>query len=1022
MFLSKLSFRTLLTTVCLTFALVPLSIMTLVSWRAADEVAQSNAQEYAAIADTVGDKIDRNLFERYGDVQAFGLNAVVQNQDSWGKPGDENPIVRAMNQYIDLYDVYYLSLLVDAKGKLIAVNTTDSNGKAIDTAELYSRDFTSEAWFQDALAGRFYESADKKFTGTVVEHLYVDAAAQKIFGDEGLALGFSTPVRDADGNTIAVWKNVTKFRTVEDIVLDTYNDLKDRGLGSAEITLLDDKGNVIVDCDPTLTGVADIVRDMAVIGKFNLVDKGVDSAARVVKGEVGSLVSSWHARKQIDQCAGYAPLRGAMGFPGMKWNVLVRVASKEALATTNQVKSTSLWTFGGAVLAVVVGAYLLSGGISRILKKVVTSMEAATKHDYSQLVTTSLSRDLSRMCMALNNMLTSMTTFEEKAADYEGQIAAISKSQAVIEFNLDGTVRRANENFLNCLGYSQEEVTGQHHRIFCEPSFAQSAEYRSFWDALNRGQFQSGVYKRLGKGGKEVWIQASYNPIFDASGKPVKVVKYATDVTAQRLQNADYEGQINAVSKSQAVIEFNLDGTVVTANDNFLSCLGYALSEVKGQHHRMFCEPAYTQSGEYRAFWDALNRGEYQASEYKRIGKGGREIWIQASYNPILDLNGKPFKVVKYATDITEQKLAVERDLARTVKISNYQETEVGKVSTVLSAVADGDLTKSYAVATADGDTAEVGRTFTRIAAAVNAMCEKLRGVFGSLTTNAVQLASTSTELSATATQLAGGAEETTNQSATVAAAAEEMSTNMTNMAASTEQMTQNVRTVSSAVEELTASIGEIARTAGQTSTIASTAAQLADSSNVTIGQLGAAADEIGKVIEVIQDIAEQTNLLALNATIEAARAGEAGKGFAVVATEVKELAKQTANATQDIRTRIEGIQASTTEAVRSIKEVGDAIQKVNSASSTIAAAVEEQSITTKEIASNVHQTAIAASTVSTAVAESASACAEITRNMTGVDQAAKQTAQGATQTQVVGTELSHLSEQLRGMVSQFQV
>jgi methyl-accepting chemotaxis protein len=1022
MFLSKLSFRTLLTTICLTFALVPLSVIMLVSWRAANDVAQSNAQEYAAIAGTVGDKIDRNLFERYGDVQAFGLNAVIHNQDSWGKTGDENPIVRAMNQYIDLYDVYYLSLLVDTKGKLIAVNTTDSNGKTIDTAQLYSRDFSSDAWFQDALAGRFYESADKTFTGTVVEHLYVDAAVQKIFGDEGLALGFAAPVRDADGKTIAVWKNVTKFRTVEDIILDTHNNLKARGLGSAEITLLDDKGNVIVDCDPTLTGVADIVRDMAVIGKFNLVDKGVESAARVVKGEVGSLVSSWHARKQVDQCAGYAPLRGAMGFPGMKWNVLVRVASKEALATTNQLKMTCLWTFGGALLVVVVGAYLLSGAISRVLNKVITSMESATKHDYSQFVTTTLSRDLGQMCTALNNMLTSMTAFEEQAADYEGQIAAISKSQAVIEFNLDGTVRGANENFLNCLGYTLEEVKGQHHRMFCDPKYVQTPEYKQFWDKLNRGEFDAGEYKRIGKGGKEIWIQASYNPIFDASGKPVKVVKYATDVTAQKLQNADYQGQLAAIGKSQAVIEFNMDGSVLTANDNFLSCLGYALSEVKGQHHRMFCEPAYTQSGEYRAFWDALNRGEYQAAEYKRLGKGGREIWIQASYNPILDLNGKPFKVVKYATDITEQKLAVERDLARTVKISNYQESEVGKVSTVLSAVADGDLTKSYAVATADGDTAEVGRTFTRIAHAVNAMCEKLRGVFGSLTTNAVQLASTSTELSATATQLAGGAEETTNQSATVAAAAEEMSTNMTNMAASTEQMTQNVRTVSSAVEELTASIGEIARTAGQTSTIASTAAQLADSSNVTIGQLGAAADEIGKVIEVIQDIAEQTNLLALNATIEAARAGEAGKGFAVVATEVKELAKQTANATQDIRTRIEGIQASTTEAVRSIKEVGDAIQKVNSASSTIAAAVEEQSITTKEIASNVHQTAIAASTVSTAVAESASACAEITRNMSGVDQAAKQTAQGATQTQVVGTELSHLSEQLRGMISQFQV
>ncbi|BBO35211.1 methyl-accepting chemotaxis protein [Lacipirellula parvula] len=617
---------------------------------------------------------------------------------------------------------------------------------------------------------------------------------------------------------------------------------------------------------------------------------------------------------------------------------------------------------------------------------------------------------------------TDVTSAKMQSADFQGQLAAISKAQAVIEFQLDGTIITANENFLNCLGYSLDEVKGKHHRMFAEPAYAQSPEYRLFWEKLNRGEFDAGEYKRIGQGGKEVWIQASYNPIFDMNGRPFKVVKYATDVTAQKLQNADYEGQLAAIGKSQAVIEFKMDGTILTANDNFLGCLGYTLGEIKGQHHRMFCEPAYTQSGEYRAFWDALNRGEYQSAEYKRLGKGGREIWIQASYNPILDLNGKPFKVVKYATDITDQKHAAERALARTAKLAAYQESEVTKVSGVLSAVAEGDLTKSYDVASADDDTREVWGTFTKIAEAVNAMCLNLRQVFTGLTNNATQLAATSTELSATATQLASGAEETNTQAATVAAAAEEMSTNMTNMAASTEEMTANVKAVSTAVEELTASIGEIAKTAGQTSAIASTAAQLADSSNVTIGQLGAAADEIGKVIEVIQDIAEQTNLLALNATIEAARAGEAGKGFAVVATEVKELAKQTANATQDIRSRIEGIQASTGEAVRSIKEVGEAIQRVNSASTTIAAAVEEQSITTREIASNVHQTATAASTVSTGVAESAAACAEITRNMAGVDQAAKQTAQGASQTQVVGSELSHLSEQLRGMVSQFQL
>jgi methyl-accepting chemotaxis protein len=547
-----------------------------------------------------------------------------------------------------------------------------------------------------------------------------------------------------------------------------------------------------------------------------------------------------------------------------------------------------------------IGAYWFASAVGRVIGRVGASMEAAANRDYTQRVTSKLSRDFVRMCNALNNMLDSLTTFEEQSYDFEGQIDAIGKSQAVIEFDLDGTVRTANENFLGALGYS--------------------------------------------------------------------------------------------------------------------------LDEVKGKHHRMFCEPAYTASADYRSFWEALNRGEYQAAEYKRIGKGGKVVWIQASYNPILGKDGKPFKVVKYASDITQQKLEAQRTMERTQKIAEYQGQEVAKVSATLNSVAQGDLTQKYDVAPSDADTADAGATFSKIAHAVNAMCENLRRTFGGLFTNAGQLASTSTELSATATQLAGGAEETTTQSATVAAAAEEMSTNMKNMAAATEQMTANVNTVATAVNELTSSIGEIAKTAEAAAKIADTATQKTKSSNDTIGQLGVAAEEIGKVIEVIQDIAEQTNLLALNATIEAARAGEAGKGFAVVATEVKELARQTAGATEDIRNRIQRIQGSTGEAVRSIGEVGEAIRQVNQTSATIASAVEEQSVITKQIAARVNETATAVTTVSSGVLESATACDEVARNIAGVDQASKQTAMGATQTHTVATELSKLSEELRTMVGHFQL
>ncbi len=251
---------------------------------------------------------------------------------------------------------------------------------------------------------------------------------------------------------------------------------------------------------------------------------------------------------------------------------------------------------------------------------------------------------------------TDITDQKLQFADYAGQLNAVGKAQAVIEFKLDGTVLTANDNFLKVLGYTLEDVRGKHHSMFVEPAYRDSSEYRAFWEKLRRGEFEAGEFMRIGKGGKEVWLQATYNPIMDMNGRPFKVVKYATDVTDQKLRFADYEGQLNAVGKAQAVIEFKLDGTVVTANDNFLKVLGYTLEEIRGKHHSMFVEPAYRDSGEYRAFWEKLRRGEFEAAEFLRIGKGGKEVWIQASYNPIMDMNGKPFKVVKYATDITEQK------------------------------------------------------------------------------------------------------------------------------------------------------------------------------------------------------------------------------------------------------------------------------------------------------------------------------------------------------------------------------
>jgi len=256
---------------------------------------------------------------------------------------------------------------------------------------------------------------------------------------------------------------------------------------------------------------------------------------------------------------------------------------------------------------------------------------------------------------------TDITVRKLRAAEAMGKIAAMDRSQAMIEFALDGTILTANENFLTVMGYRLDEIQGRNHSIFVEPSYRDSADYRAFWEKLRQGDYQAAEYKRIGKGGREVWIQASYNPILDPSGRPLKVVKFATDVTARKMRQSDMEGQLEAIAKSQAVIEFELDGTIRTANRNFLDAMGYRLEEVKGRHHSIFVEPGYRDSAEYRAFWDKLRNGEFQTAEFRRIHKTGRDVWIQASYNPILDPDGKPYKVVKFASDVTAQVLARKR-------------------------------------------------------------------------------------------------------------------------------------------------------------------------------------------------------------------------------------------------------------------------------------------------------------------------------------------------------------------------
>jgi methyl-accepting chemotaxis protein len=536
------------------------------------------------------------------------------------------------------------------------------------------------------------------------------------------------------------------------------------------------------------------------------------------------------------------------------------------------------------------------------------------------------------------------------------QVEAISKSQAVIEFNPDGTVVTANENFLKTLGYSLGEIQGKHHSMFVEPAVRETAAYREFWAKLNRGQYQAAEYKRIGKGGKEVWIQASYNPMLDRNGKVYKVIKFATDITAEKLASMENAGMIAAIGRAQAVIAFNLDGTIITANENFLKTLGYSLGEIQGKHHSMFVEPAMRDSAAYREFWASLNRGEYQAAEYKRIGKGGKEAWILASYNPILDEKGKPFKVVKFATDVTEQKL-------RTADLAG-QIAAIGKSQAVIEFNMDGSiLTANENFLNALGySLREIqGKQHSMFVDAADRDNAAYREFWANLNAGRYQAGEFK--------RIGKGGREVWIQASynpildlngkpfkVVKYAADTTAQVIARKRA--ESVRGMMETVAAGAEELNASVREISETMSKSRQTASEAVVRVDAADQQAQRLSAASESMGGIVELIGNITGQINLLALNATIESARAGEAGRGFAVVASEVKNLANQAKQATDKIGQEIGNLNGISADVVSALTAIKQSIQEVSEYVTSTAAAVEEQSTVTSEMSTSMQRAA----------------------------------------------------------------
>lgn len=502
-----------------------------------------------------------------------------------------------------------------------------------------------------------------------------------------------------------------------------------------------------------------------------------------------------------------------------------------------------------------------------------------------------------------------MQAFSLMRTEAQAVLESFHRSQAIISFKPDGTILDANDNFCQALGYERKQIIGKHHRIFVGDAERQTTDYRMFWKNLSEGKFQKGQYKRFTKSGDSIWIEASYNPVLKG-GKVVKIVKIATDITATKTRSLESHGKLDALSRAQAVIEFDPSGRILDANQNFLEALGYEITEIAGQHHRMFCEPEYIASADYATFWQRLSAGEYYNDEFKRIRKDGKPIYIQATYSPIYDDDGNVFKVVKFATDVTGRVVALQQ------------------IAAGLERLADCNIRFTI-------DEPFVPE-FDHLRHDFNATLAKFQETLEQVLSQTNNLSIKCRELSDNAGSIAQRSEQ---------------------QATALDQTNQSLAQITIAVSESTERTTAARELVDEALSAASKSVRVVTDTIDSIGRIEAASDEIGKITGVIDEIAFQTNLLALNAGVEAARAGEAGKGFAVVAQEVRELAQRSAKAAKEISLLIKNSSKEVKEGVRLVGETGAAltniegyVQAIDSNVEAIASAAFDQRTRLQEI------------------------------------------------------------------------
>jgi len=788
--------------------MVPMTIVGVQAYRISyNALHQQSGDRMKAMAVDLVNKIDRNLFERYGDVQAFAFNPMAQ----------ESPekMTAAADFYTQAYGCYDLMIITDADGKIVACNTVDYQGKAIDSKQFIGKTVKGEDWYEQCVGGRV--QAGQSFVGDAK----VDADSAQVCHNNGVTVNFSAPIRNAEGKVVGVWSNRASVeRTVSEITVDLEETMKAGGL-TCSAQVLTKAGLVLDDSDPKT------------VLTTNRIEEGLQSARLASEGKTGFLEET-NVSTNVSQINGYTVQKGYGSFPGSGWIVLTGADSNQALGGAIASRNATAMIGGFAILVIsFVGAWLTRGIVTPI-KAAAAGINSLANGDLTARLSANGSDEIAQMGRSLNSALEGISKAVDAESvnwiqlgeqrvnmcEAEAKLAAIGKAQAVIEFEMNGTILNANDNFLKTVGYSLNEIKGQHHSLFVEDSEKNSAEYRQFWANLNRGESQPGEYRRVGKGGKQIVLSAIYSPIVDKTGKLVKVVKFATDVTSVVIARADaIRLQQDNMERDQQKAE-EMANILDQVNTN-AGTLASAAEELTAVSTQMASNAEETSS-----------QASVVSAASEQVSKN-----VQTVATGVEELTAAIREIAKNASDaarVSQEAVATAATANATIGKLGDSSLEIGKVIKVITSIAEqtnllalnatieaaraGEAGKGFAVVA--NEVKELAKETAKATEDISRKIEAIQGDTKGAVNSIRQIGEVIAQINDISNTIASAVEEQT-------ATANEMSRNVAEAAKGTSEIAQNITSVAMASQNTSQGAANCQQAAAEISRMATELQQL---------------------------------------------------------------------------------------------------------------------------------------------------------------------------------------------------